>query len=104
MVTRLTLAACSYMLLALHIAGGHGTWEVVECCVGVCEGWVLCWEWVGYVHVQFCGVRGWQNGVRCRDGMKVLWCCCYLGWSVFEGSIPTSTCFQSENVYFCFFL
>ena len=30
MVTHLTLAAYSYVLLALHIAGEHGTWEVVE--------------------------------------------------------------------------
>jgi len=23
---------------------------------------------------EFCGVHSWQNGTRCRDGVKVLWC------------------------------
>ena len=27
---------------------------------------------------EFCGVHGWQNGTRCRDGVKVLWCHSYL--------------------------
>ena len=35
----------------------------------------------------------WQNGTRCKDGVKVL----HLVWLVFEGSIPTCTCFQSGN-------
>ena len=38
-----------------------------------------------------------QNGTRCRDGVKVLWCHSYLVWLVFEASIPTCTCFPSEN-------
>ena len=43
--------------------------------------------------------KWWQNGTRCRDGVKVLWCHSHLVWLVFEASIPTSTCFHSEN--FC---
>ena len=39
----------------------------------------------------------WQNGTRCRDGVKVLWCHSHLVWLVFEASIPTCTCFHSEN-------
>ena len=46
---------------------------------------------------EFCGVRSWQNGTRCRDGVKVLWCHSHLVWLVFEASIPTCTCFPSEN-------
>ena len=38
-----------------------------------------------------------QNGTRCRDGVKVLWCHSHLVWLVFEASIPTCTCFSSEN-------
>ena len=30
----------------------------------------------------------WQNGTRCRDGVKVLWCHSHLVWLVFEASIP----------------
>ena len=41
--------------------------------------------------------KQWQNGTRCRDGMKVLWCHSHLVWLVFEASIPTCTCFPSEN-------
>ena len=48
-----------------------------------------------------------QNGTRCRDGVKVLWCCSYLVWLVFEGSIPTCACFHWENFFvtclLCFF-
>ena len=55
----------------------------------------------------FYGVHGWQNGTRCRDGVKVLWCCSYLVWLVFEDSIPTCACFQWKTflllVYFVFF-
>ena len=25
------------------------------------------------MHVEFRGVHSWQNGTRCRDGVKVLW-------------------------------
>ena len=46
---------------------------------------------------EFCSVHGWQNGTRCRDGVKVLWCHSHLVWLVFEASIPTCTCFPSEN-------
>ena len=38
----------------------------------------------------------WQNGTRCGDGVKVLWCHSHLVWLVFEGSIPTWACFHSE--------
>ena len=57
---------------------------------------------------RVCGVHSWQNGTRCRDGVKVLWCCSYLVWLVFEGSIPTCACFQLKTflllvcfVFFC---
>ena len=56
---------------------------------------------------EFCGVHSWQNGTRCRDGVKLLWCHSHLVWLVFEGSIPTCACFHSENVFVtcscCFF-
>ena len=38
-----------------------------------------------------------HDGTRCRDGVKVLWCHFRLVWIVFEASIPTCTCFPSEN-------
>ena len=41
--------------------------------------------------------KRWQNGTRCRDGVKVLWCHSHLVWLVFEASIPTCTCFHLEN-------
>ena len=41
--------------------------------------------------------HSWQNGTRCRDGVKVLWCCSYLVWLVFEDSIPTCACFQLKT-------
>ena len=45
------------------------------------------------------GVASWQNGTRRRDGIKVMWCHSHLHvvWLVFDGSIPTCTCFRSEN-------
>ena len=43
--------------------------------------------------------HSWQNGTRCRDGVKVLWCCSHLVWLVFEGFIPTCACFRSENFF-----
>ena len=45
-------------------------------------------------------MHSWQNGTRCRDGVKLLWCHSYLVWLVFEGSILTCACFHSEN-FFC---
>ena len=45
---------------------------------------------------EFCGVQSWQNGTRCRDGVKV----------GFEGSFPTCACFHSESFFVtssCFF-
>ena len=29
--------------------------------------------------------HSWQNGTRCRDGVKLLWCHSHLVWLVFEG-------------------
>ena len=43
--------------------------------------------------------HSWQNDTRCRDDVKVLWCCSHLVWLVFEGFIPTCTCFHSENFF-----
>ena len=48
---------------------------------------------------EFCGVHSWQNGTRCRDGLKVMWCHSHLFWLGFEGSIPTCTCFHLENFF-----
>ena len=36
---------------------------------------------------EFCGVDSWQNGTRCRDGVKVLWCHSHLVWLIFDASI-----------------
>ena len=44
-------------------------------------------------------MHSWQNGTRCRDGVNVLQCHSHLVWPVFEGSIPTCTCFHSENFF-----
>ena len=38
-----------------------------------------------------------QNGTRCRDGVKLLWCHSHLVWLVFEGFIPTCTCFTQKT-------
>ena len=55
-----------------------------------------------------CGVRSWQNGTRCRGGVKVLWCHSHLVWLVFESTIPTCTCFYFRKLFVtcfccCFF-
>ena len=47
-----------------------------------------------YMCREFSVVHSWQNGTRCRDDVNVLWCCSYLVWLVFEGSIPTCACFH----------
>ena len=49
----------------------------------------------------------WQNGTRCRDGVKVLWCRSHLVLMVLRG--PSHLClFHSENVFVtcsrCFFV
>ena len=46
-------------------------------------------------------MHSWQNGTRCTDGVKVLWCHSHL---VFEGSIPTCCCFHFENFLLDLFL
>ena len=43
--------------------------------------------------------KRWQNGTRCRDGVKVLWCHSHLVWLVFEASIPTCTCFYEGKLF-----
>ena len=48
---------------------------------------------------EFCDVRSWQNGTRCRDSVKVLWYHSHLVWLIFEASIPTCTCFLQKT--FC---
>ena len=58
---------------------------------------------------EFCGVHSWQNGTRCRDGVKVLSVVVsfHLVWLVFEAFIPTCACFPSENfcdLFLSFFL
>ena len=40
-----------------------------------------------------------NSGTRCRDGVNVLQCRSHLVWLVFEGSIPTSACFHSEDFF-----
>ena len=40
--------------------------------------------------------HSWQNGTRCRNSVKLLWCHSHIVWLVFEGSIP---CFHSENFF-----
>ena len=45
---------------------------------------------------EFCGVDSCQNGTRCRDGVKVLWCHSHLTCEV---SIPRCTCFHSGNFF-----
>ena len=42
---------------------------------------------------EFCGVHSWQNGTRCKDGVKVLRCHSHLVWMAFEGSIPRCALF-----------
>ena len=51
------------------------------------------------VHVGTNTKHSWQNGTRCRDGVNVLWRRSHLVWLVFEGSIPTCTCFHLENFF-----
>ena len=53
---------------------------------------------------EFCGVHSWQNGTKCRDGVKVLWCHSHLVRLVFEASIPTCTCFHEGKLFLTCFL
>ena len=81
------------------IAEGRGRYGLIEDC-GVSNA-----EYhVHLVHMnrlsacgEFCGVRSWQNGTRCRDGVKVSGYHSHLVWLVFEDSIPTGASFHSEN-------
>ena len=38
-----------------------------------------------------------QMAQDCRDDVNVLWCHSHLVWPVFEGSLPSCTCFHSEK-------
>ena len=55
---------------------------------------------------EFCGVHSWQNGTRCRDGVKVLWCHShlYIVRLVFEAYIPTCACFHEGKLFLTCFL
>ena len=44
-------------------------------------------------------MHNWQNGPRCRDGVKLLQCHSHLVWLVFEVFIPTCTCFHMKKIY-----
>ena len=96
-----TLATCSYALLALHIAAGRGrcglscTWKVVV-------GYVLNVDRLMCMY-RFVVCEVFINGTRCRDGVKVLWCRSHLVCLVSEGSIPTCTCFV-QKTFFCDFI
>ena len=46
----------------------------------------------------------WQNGTRCRDGVKVLLVSFPSGLVGFWWSIPTCTCFHSENFFVTYIL
>ena len=49
-------------------------------------------------------MHSWQNGTRCLDGMKVLWCNSRLVWLVVEGSIHTWHFFYIQKIYCDLFL
>ena len=47
---------------------------------------------------EFCGVHSWQNGKRCRDGVKLLWC--LVG---FRGFHPYMRLFSFRKLFCDFF-
>ena len=49
-------------------------------------------------------MHSWQNGTRCRDGVKVSWFFTHLVWLVFEGSVLTCAYFHSENILVTFII
>ena len=53
---------------------------------------------------EFCGVHSWQNGTRCRDGVKELWCHSHLVRLLLEASIPTCACFHEGKLFLTCFL
>ena len=86
-------------MLLIYFAAEHGrygfsfVWNVVE--------WAVSAEYCIHL-VEVNRLTIWEsfvvcivgkNGTRCRNGVKVLWYHSYLVWLVFEGSIPTCTCF-----------
>ena len=73
------------------------------------EQWWVLYYLVGVNRLMFMKflvcIASWENGTRCRDGVKVLWCCSHLVWLVSEGSIPTvfvqKTFFVTSLLFFC---
>ena len=57
---------------------------------------LLCTQLTNTKHI--CVNDGKLACTRCRDGVKVLWCHSHLVQLVFEGPIPSCTCFHSENI------
>ena len=54
------------------------------------------------MHVKsFCGVHSWQNGARCRDGVKVLWCHSHLVCIVFFLRAPSLHALVFIQKLFC---
>ena len=70
------------------------SWVTVVCMWFPCTVTTGASNYCHFLHSTF-----WQNGTRCRDGVKLLWCHFHLVWLVFESSIPTCACFHSET--FC---
>ena len=58
---------------------------------------------------EFCGVHIWENGIfgKTAEDVEIV-CHSHIVWLVFDGSIPTSICFHSENSFVtgfcCFFV
>lgn len=41
----------------------------------LCRYNFISWVWISQSACrEFCDVHSWQNGTKCRDGMKVMWC------------------------------
>ena len=81
------------------IADGHGRYGSMEDC-GVRNAEYL----VDLVHMnklsecrEFCGMHSWQNGTRCRDGVKVLWSHSHLVWLFFR--VPSLHALVSSRVW-----
>ena len=70
-----------------------------------CQWPSQCWARPFYSQSDFVRYicRDWQNGTRCRDGVKVLWCRSHLVWLVFEGSIPYMCLFAFWKLFVTFY-
>ena len=62
-------------------------------------GWLATQSTPPPPRISPCLCKWWQNGTRCRDGVKVLWCHSHLVRLVFEASIPTCTCFHEGKLF-----